>query len=143
MTRARAPAASYPTPTTPAVTAVMRANKKSDTLPEVRLRQELHRRGFRFRKHLQIRTTKLVVRPDLVFTRRRVVVFVDGCFWHSCPWHGTRPSSNTDYWDAKLQRNRTRDAYVNRTLRSAGWTVLRVWEHADAESAADKVAAAL
>jgi DNA mismatch endonuclease (patch repair protein) len=140
---AHAPAPTHPQPTTPAVTAVMRANKKTDTLPEMRLRRELHRRGLRFRKHLQIRTTDLTVRPDLVFTRRRVAVFVDGCFWHSCPQHGTRPSANSSYWDPKLQRNRMRDARVNEALRCAGWTVLRIWEHADAESAADKIAAAI
>jgi DNA mismatch endonuclease, patch repair protein len=130
----------HPAPTTPAATAVMRANKKCDTLPEVRLRRELHRRGYRYRKHLQIRTDDLSVRPDLVFTRRRIAVFVDGCFWHSCPEHGTQPMSNSSYWDAKLQRNRIRDAHVNDSLRASGWTVLRIWEHANVDAAADEVA---
>src|SRR5687767_14914129 len=108
-----------------AVTAVMRANKKRDTLPETRLRQSLHRAGLRFRKHLEIRADALAVRPDVVFTRRRVAVFVDGCFWHSCPEHGTKPRSNSSYWAAKLQRNQARDVAVNAALERNGWRVIR------------------
>lgn len=69
------------------------------------------------------------VRPDFVWRRERVAVFVDGCFWHGCPWHGTKPSSNKSFWREKLARNRARDRLVTRTLRQAGWQVLRIWEH--------------
>lgn len=69
------------------------------------------------------------VRPDFVFAARRLVVFVDGCFWHGCPQHGTRPRGNAAFWRAKFRRNRERDRRDTRNLRRAGWKVLRLWEH--------------
>lgn len=69
------------------------------------------------------------VRPDFVFPRRRVAVFVDGCFWHGCPQHGTKPRGNAAFWRRKFAANRARDRLVTRTLRRAGWRVLRIWEH--------------
>jgi DNA mismatch endonuclease, patch repair protein len=69
------------------------------------------------------------VSVDFVFRRERVCVFVDGCFWHACPKHGTQPSGNRVFWKKKLVRNAERDREVSRALRMAGWTVLRVWEH--------------
>jgi DNA mismatch endonuclease (patch repair protein) len=68
------------------------------------------------------------VRPDFVFRKERVVVFVDGCFWHGCPRHATRPRQNRKFWDDKIARNRQRDRLVTRELRKSGWTVLRLWE---------------
>src|SRR5438445_4703761 len=68
-------------------------------------------------------------RPDFVFRRERLVVFVDGCFWHGCPRHGRKPDSNRDYWLPKLMRNRARDRAVGCELRRRGWTVVRIWEH--------------
>ena len=68
------------------------------------------------------------VRPDFVFRKQRVVIFVDGCFWHGCPRHGTRPRQNRKFWDDKISRNRKRDRLVTRELRKSGWTVLRLWE---------------
>ena len=70
----------------------------------------------------------LRVRVDFVFRAARVAVFVDGCFWHACPRHGTQPSGNRAFWKKKLARNVERDREVSRALRKAGWTVLRVWE---------------
>ena len=67
--------------------------------------------------------------PDFIFRRERVAVFVDGCFWHGCPKHGTRPKQNRKFWDAKIQKNKERDRSVNRELRKAGWRVMRIWEH--------------
>ena len=69
------------------------------------------------------------VRPDFVFPVRRLVVFVDGCFWHGCPRHGTRPRGNAAFWRAKFRRNLARDRRDTRRLRRAGWRVLRLWEH--------------
>jgi DNA mismatch endonuclease (patch repair protein) len=69
------------------------------------------------------------VRPDFVFSRQRVVVFVDGCFWHSCPLHGVRPKSNRVFWSQKLSANRLRDERVRRILKRRGWRILRLWEH--------------
>jgi DNA mismatch endonuclease (patch repair protein) len=69
------------------------------------------------------------VRPDFVFKEARLALFVDGCFWHGCPKHATKPKNNAAFWEKKLAGNRWRDALVTRTLRRAGWRVLRVWEH--------------
>lgn len=69
-------------------------------------------------------------RPDFVFKKERLVIFVDGCFWHACPKHGRKPGSNLDYWLSKLERNQARDIAINRELRRKGWRVLRIWEHA-------------
>jgi DNA mismatch endonuclease (patch repair protein) len=136
-------AVGYPLPSSPAVTAVMRANRKVDTSPELRLRSALHRQGLRFRKHVQINAGGTRVTPDVIFPRKRVAVFVDGCFWHGCPEHGTRPRTNTSYWSAKLTRNRERDARVDGALGSAGWQVVRVWEHVPAEDAVANVTSVL
>jgi len=77
--------------------------------------------------HSALRTLK--VRPDFVFTKSRLAVFVDGCFWHGCPVHGTKPRGNAAFWKKKFAANIARDRLVNRTLRSAHWRVLRIWEH--------------
>lgn len=68
-------------------------------------------------------------KPDFVFENYKVAIFVDGCFWHGCPWHCRKPQSNVDYWNEKIARNRTRDKQVTTRLTSVGWTVIRVWEH--------------
>lgn len=106
--------------------------RQRDTLPEVLLRRELWSRGLRYRLNQRIAGT----RPDLVFVSDRLVVFVDGCFWHSCPLHGTTPATNQGFWADKLRRNAERDAEHNRALRQAGWRVLRLWEHEILEGAA-------
>ncbi len=87
----------------------------------------------------------LLGRPDFVFAKHRVAIFVDGCFWHGCPKHGRKPESNCDYWSKKLQRNYKREKTVNKTLRAAGWFVIRLWEHdlAKAENCAAKIRRAL
>jgi DNA mismatch endonuclease (patch repair protein) len=69
------------------------------------------------------------VRPDFVFRQARLALFVDGCFWHGCPKHATKPKSNRAFWHRKLSRNKQRDRLVNQTLRLANWRVLRIWEH--------------
>ena len=133
----------YPHPTSPQVTARMRRNPRRDTRPEIALRSELHRRGLRFRKDLPFRVSDRVVRPDVAFTRARIAVFVDGCFWHVCPIHGNQPRANTEYWLPKLARNVARDRAVDDALLAAGWCVLRAWEHDTPASVADRVEAAL
>jgi DNA mismatch endonuclease (patch repair protein) len=117
----------------------MQGNRGRDTSPEVRLRSVLHRRGLRFRKHVAP-LAGLRCQADLVFPGARVAVFVDGCFWHGCPVHGRTPRSNTDYWQAKIERNRRRDERNNGLLAEAGWTVVRVWEHEDPALVADRIA---
>jgi DNA mismatch endonuclease, patch repair protein len=124
-----------------AASAWARANRKLDSLPEVRLRSALQRRGLRFRKNLLVHVTGLSVRPDVVFSRAKIAVFVDGCFWHCCPDHGGHPTGNSAYWGAKLERNRSRDALVTEGLESCGWRVIRLWEHVTPEDAADIIVA--
>jgi DNA mismatch endonuclease (patch repair protein) len=133
----------YPFPTSAAVSAVMRANRKRDTGPEMRLRSLLHSQGVRFRANAALSVPGLRVRPDIVFRRQQVAVLVDGCFWHSCRWHGTRPRANTHYWLPKLKRVAARDRAVKLFLTRAGWRVVRLWEHIAPERAADLVRKAL
>ncbi len=121
----------------------MQANRRKDTMPELRLRSELHRAGYRYRVDLRLDLVGARVRPDIVFTRRRVAVFVDGCFWHSCPEHGREPRANTDYWGPKLARNRERDRSITLLLQEAGWTVVRLWEHVPIDEAVLAVREAL
>lgn len=75
------------------------------------------------------RGSKLIGKPDFVFPKLKTAVFVDGCFWHGCPKHGTSPKNRAAFWLAKLTGNKARDRKVNRLLRAKGWTVLRIWEH--------------
>jgi DNA mismatch endonuclease (patch repair protein) len=129
----------YPDPADAAASKVGKANRRKDTKPEIRLRSALHRRGFRFRKDHLLRCGEVRVRPDIVFTRRRVAVFVDGCFWHGCPDHQHVPSRNRAYWVPKLQGNMDRDRRVDAALIAAGWFVVRVWEHVDVKRAAEEI----
>lgn len=133
----------YPDPTTEAATRIGKGNRRTGTKPEQLLRAELHRRGRRFRKDLLIRAGGLRTHADVAFTRQQLAVFVDGCFWHSCPEHGSSPKSNTSYWEPKLRANVERDRRVDEALRAHGWAVLRIWEHEATDSAADLVERAL
>jgi DNA mismatch endonuclease (patch repair protein) len=119
------------------VSAQMRRMPRERTKPEMLLRRELHRRGLRFRVNYR----KLPGRPDIAFTKARLAVFVDGCFWHMCPSHFTMPKNNAEWWRAKLLRNVERDTEKDALLISMGWLVLHVWEHEDPTAAADAVAA--
>lgn len=118
----------------------MQAIRRADTKPEIRLRALLHGRGFRFRKDFRIDLAGVRVRPDIAFTRKRVAVFVDGCFWHLCPDHGRRPKVNDWYWGPKLSRTVERDRAADAALEGAGWSVVRVWEHEPADEAAGRIA---
>ena len=133
----------YPHPTSAEVSARMRRNPRRNTRPELVVRSELHRRGLRFRKDLPLRVPGRVVRPDVVFTRARLAVFIDGCFWHRCPEHGNVPTANGDYWRPKLERNIARDRAVDAALSEAGWRVLRAWEHEPPSEVADRILAVL
>jgi DNA mismatch endonuclease, patch repair protein len=122
----------------------MQANRRADTAPELALRAALHAKGLRFRKDYPLSATgPRRTRVDVVFTRARVAVFVDGCFWHGCPEHGLIPKANADYWVPKLERNRERDREVTEALRRDGWSVIRVWEHESVEVAAERIARAV
>ncbi|WP_157599674.1 very short patch repair endonuclease [Saccharomonospora xinjiangensis] len=122
----------------------MRANRRANTKPEVLLRSQLHRLGYRFRKdHRLDLPTGVRVRPDIVFTRHKVAVFVDGCFWHVCPEHGRQPTRNEWYWTPKLRRNVERDRRADVALSAAGWGVVRVWEHETISDAVARVTEAI
>ncbi|MFC9356142.1 very short patch repair endonuclease [Rhodococcus sp. NPDC057014] len=128
--------------TDPATSARMRAQRRRDTAPELALRRELHRRGVRyFVDRAPMKGVRR--RADLVFPRLKVAVYVDGCFWHSCPQHATFPKNNAQWWADKLAGNVTRDRDTDSTLTDAGWTVVRIWEHENPVVAADRVQAAL
>lgn len=116
----------------------MCANQSTDTIHEVALRRELHRRGLRFRKHVAL-VPGLRFRPDIVFPRQRVVVECLGCFWHCCPVDGVTPRTNSLYWQAKLKRNVDRDERNARAVAEAGWNLIVVWEHEDRHLAADRI----
>jgi DNA mismatch endonuclease (patch repair protein) len=120
----------------------MQSNRGRNSTPELALRSLLHRRGLRFFAHRRP-VPGLRCEADIVFPRARVAVFVDGCFWHCCPDHGTWPVSNGEWWRAKLGRNAERDHRNNVQLAEAGWTVVRVWEHERPERAAELVAQAV
>lgn len=120
----------------------MSSARRRDTAPEVLLRRELHRRGRRFRVVAKVPGNNRRT-IDVAFTRQRLAVFVDGCFWHCCPEHGTQPRANSSWWELKLSANRNRDRDTDRLLTEAGWTVLRIWEHVEVGEAADQVEDAL
>lgn len=118
----------------------MERQGRRDTKPELALRKELWGRGLRYRVDVApIRGLRR--RADLVFSRSKVAVYVDGCFWHSCPTHATVPKSNREWWVAKLATNVDRDRDTDARLGEAGWMVVRVWEHEGVTEAADRVEA--
>jgi len=124
-----------PTPLNARVSAQMQRMPRTSTGPEVALRRELHRLGLRFR----VSGIRLPGRPDIVFTRARIAVFVDGCFWHRCPEHGTLPRNNAGWWLAKLDRNVARDGEKDDALSGLGWLAVHVWEHEDPSEAAAQI----
>jgi DNA mismatch endonuclease (patch repair protein) len=116
----------------------MQGNRKRDTRPELSLRRAVHAAGLRYR----VASRPLPQRPwtaDLVFSRARVAVFVDGCYWHGCPDHYAQPRTNPGYWSSKIERNRSRDALVDGELQTAGWRSVRIWEHEPIEAALAQV----
>lgn len=120
----------------------MQLNKGRDTKPELALRRAVHALGLRY--YVNKRPIGTIRRTaDLVFPRIRLAVFLDGCFWHGCPDHHTMAKTNAQYWADKIAKNRQRDADTNASLREAGWTVIRVWEHEPADQAAARIAAAV
>jgi DNA mismatch endonuclease (patch repair protein) len=116
----------------------MRSNKGRDTKPELALRSAVHALGLRYR--VSVRPIKELRRTaDLVFTRAKVAVFLDGCFWHGCPQHHTVAAANAKFWADKVEGNRARDRDTDMRLNMAGWVSVRVWEHDDPVEAAQRV----
>ncbi|MFF2494183.1 very short patch repair endonuclease [Agromyces sp. NPDC058064] len=106
----------------------MRANRSRDTGPELAIRRLLHSRGRRYRVNFKP-IQGLRRSADVVFTKQRVVVFIDGCFWHGCPVHYVAPKVNAAFWSAKIDANRARDADTTDRFLAEGWCVVRIWEH--------------
>jgi DNA mismatch endonuclease (patch repair protein) len=129
-------------PTTPTTSRRMAAQRSKDTLIEIRLRSALHGRGHRYRLHERPIPT-LRREADVLFRRAKVAIFVDGCFWHGCPEHGTWPRNNAEFWATKISKNIERDRATDQVLGDAGWTVIRVWEHEPVETAVERVERAL
>jgi DNA mismatch endonuclease (patch repair protein) len=116
----------------------MKGIRRRDTAAELATRRELHARGLRyFVDRAALPGSRR--RPDIVFPTQHLAVFIDGCFWHSCPVHRTSPKANGEWWDVKLQANRDRDRATDDELNAAGWTVLRFWEHENPRNVADRV----
>jgi DNA mismatch endonuclease (patch repair protein) len=120
----------------------MRAVGQANTAPEIRLRRELHGMGLRYRLHSPVEG----VRPDVVFTRARVAMFVDGCFWHGCPIHYRIPVRNTEFWRERMASNQARDRRNDESLTASGCLVVRLWSHeidTDCRDAAHRVVQAV
>ena len=116
----------------------MTSTRRRDTPGEVALRSRLHARGLRYRVDTTV-LPGLRRRADVVFRKERVAVFVDGCFWHGCPEHGTWPKKNAEWWREKIEANVARDRDTDARLEQEGWVVVRVWAHESPEEAADFV----
>ncbi|NUT97240.1 MAG: DNA mismatch endonuclease Vsr [Saccharothrix sp.] len=117
----------------------MRRTKRTGTKPELALRSALHRRGLRFVVDRAPRGTNRRRRVDIVLRGPRIAVFVDGCFWHSCPAHAHLPKANREWWRLKLRGIGLRDRDTDARLAEAGWLVVRVWEHEDPHEAAERI----
>lgn len=127
-----------PSPSSEAALKRMKAAKPRDTVPELAIRSALHKKGLRYR--IDVKPLKeLNRRADIVFRPTKVAVFVDGCFWHGCPTHGTKAKANAEFWRLKIERNQERDVDTNKQLEKAGWIVIRVWEHEDPIEASEKI----
>ena len=113
---------------TPEIRRRMERQRRGNTEPEIAVRKALQAAGVRFRVDVRLESD-LRVRGDIAWKRRKIVVFIDGCFWHRCPVHRTEPKNNAEWWDAKLAANVARDRRADALLRERGWTVLRYWEH--------------
>ena|SRR5258706_2087148 len=129
---------SRPSPSSEAALRRMKAAKPRDTAPEIAIRSALHRLGLRY--SINAKPIKELNRSaDILFRSLKVAIFIDGCFWHGCPIHGTQAKANSEFWRAKIERNQERDAETTKYLKKSGWKVIRVWEHENPEKASAKI----
>lgn len=129
-----------PAASSPAVSERMSAARRRDTAAEMLVRREAHRRGLRYRVDAPLPGMPRR-RADMLFTRAKVAVFIDGCFWHACPKHRTSPKANGSWWATKLAKNVERDRDTDRHLEGVGWTVLRFWEHEEPVAVVNRIVA--
>lgn len=120
-----------PKSTTHGVRQTMKANRRRDTKAELAVRRRLHQAGARYRVDFAPDSRDKRRKADIVFTRAKIAVYIDGCFWHGCPDHFIEPKSNLDYWRPKIEGNKRRDLETTASLVDLGWQVLRFWEHED------------
>ncbi len=125
-------------PSSPAASRRMKATRGSDNPLERNIRSLLYQEGYRYFKHRRLLpgTSRTV---DIVLPRRRLAIFIDGCFWHGCPLHGTWPKANAEFWREKIETNMLRDKDTTKRLRSLGWKVIRIWEHVKPEMAVKRI----
>lgn len=128
----------HPPASSPSVRRRMQRQRRDGTACELAVRSAVHALGLRYRLH-QRPLPHFRRRADLVFRRAKVAVFVDGCFWHGCPKHGSKPKTHSKWWREKIRKNRERDAETNVKLKKAGWVVIRIWEHESSRKAAGKI----
>lgn len=128
----------HPGSSSAAVSARMSMQPRRDTVPELAVRRVLHSAGLRYRVAYPIPGQRRRT-IDIAFTRAQLAVFIDGCFWHGCPEHGTAPKVNSAWWQGKISANQARDRDTDRLLRELGWTTLRYWEHEDAYTCAQDI----
>jgi len=131
-----------PKAATAAVRRRMQRQPRLHTSCEMVLRRLLHARGLRYRVDARP-VLSYRRRADIVFRSVRVAVFVDGCFWHGCGRHGSKPKTNSSWWATKIARNRARDIETTQFLKKSGWTVVRVWEHENVDRAAERITGAV
>ena len=132
---------SRPEASSPSVRQRMQATPRRDTPCELALRSALHEKGLRYRVDWRVPGSRR--RADVAFIGPKVAVFVDGCFWHGCPLHGTWPRSNAEWWRDKIESNVRRDRETDAHLKNLGWLIIRFWEHDDMTKAARQVRAAV
>lgn len=130
-------AASRPSPSSPAAAARMHAARRRDTAPELAVRRALFARGLRYFVDYRLPIPR--ARADIAFPKKRLAVFIDGCFWHGCPEHATWPKANAEWWRAKITANMERDRRIDRLLGEAGWRVVRAWAHEPTEDVVARV----
>ncbi|WP_324609641.1 very short patch repair endonuclease [Streptomyces sp. WM6386] len=129
-----------PSASSPSVSARMSRQVSRDTQPELAVRRLLHADGLRYRVHYPV--PGMPRRSmDIAFSKLRIAVFLDGCYWHGCPDHATHPRANAEWWRAKLDRNITRDRETTDHLTAAGWAVLRFWEHEPVDDVVHRIEA--
>lgn len=133
------PVPPHPGASSAEISARMSQARRRDTAPELALRRLLHARGLRYRVAWQVPGYRRRT-IDIAFTKQKLAVFVDGCFWHGCPEHGTSPRVNEDWWRVKLAATAARDSHTSQILRAAGWHVIRVWEHEPPQEAVSRIA---
>ena len=121
----------------------MRANRGRDTRPEMLVRRALHARGWRYRVTHRPLASDRRRTVDIAFTRQKLAVLIDGCFWHCCPEHFVMPKTNLPYWQEKIADNVRRDAATNTLLEENGWSVLRFWEHQEPATVVEAIEASL